>query len=73
MRKKGRPGLRVIENRWPPKRIEELRMKTGLSQRQFSFKVGITPITYYGWMTGAHIPSPLSQNALDVVEEEFNK
>lgn len=73
MRKRGRPGLRVIENRWPPKRIEELRMKTGLSQRQFAFKVDVTPATYAGWIKGAHIPLPICQNVLDVIEEEFNK
>ncbi len=48
-----------------PKEIRELRLKMGLTQAQFAYKIGVQVGTVARWEAGNFTPTPLAQRQLD--------
>ena len=45
-------------------KVDDLRVSLGVSQEAMALAVGVSKVTYYGWLRGVSRPTPMNQKSL---------
>ena len=60
----------MAEGEWDDKRVSGLRYRLGLSQAEFSKRLGVRQQTVSDWETGQHTPKGASVRMLSMLAEQ---